>query len=315
MANNFTRNINNATNINNVDKKTNVENDLISTKDKQHYIRRKDDYYCLTDNVKSVNDIKPDEKGNVELEFSEDIKVWAYTEGYRNYENEIEDILIVFKADGDTRDIFDVIRKHKNSLPDVLETLGEFNEDENVTYYYIPVNGVNLWVSQDYFYYLGYRGTNKRSLEEISLKNSISSTLRVLTNNSNDLNFTNESFRNKPISSITHVFDVENETIKDFVIIAKGTVNKNRVWIDFSNSFLYKEEIAQGTNTRLLHKVYPLDFFNTDEQYINSYLDYEMITGGELLYKFRCTEDITKNPENGRIFNCKVVLTVKYLEA
>lgn len=65
MANKFVRSMND------VNRKENElpldltnENDLISTKEKQHHIRRKDDYHCLTDNVKTIKlngkELKPD---------------------------------------------------------------------------------------------------------------------------------------------------------------------------------------------------------------------------------------------------------------
>lgn len=65
MANKFVRSMND------VNQKNGVlpldltnENDLISTKEKQHHIRRKDDYHCLTDNIKSMKlngkELKPD---------------------------------------------------------------------------------------------------------------------------------------------------------------------------------------------------------------------------------------------------------------
>lgn len=56
MANKFTRNITNVTDIEKVPKYTNNENDLLSHQDgKKTYIRRKKDYHCLTDNIKTVD--------------------------------------------------------------------------------------------------------------------------------------------------------------------------------------------------------------------------------------------------------------------
>lgn len=64
MANKFTRNITNVKNILKQSLNTNNQNDLLSD-DKHAYIRNKKEYHCLTDNVKSVNGVKADEKNEV----------------------------------------------------------------------------------------------------------------------------------------------------------------------------------------------------------------------------------------------------------
>lgn len=65
MANKFVRSMNDVNQKNGeIPLNLTNENDLISTKEKQHYIRRKDDYHCLTDNVKTIKlngkELKPD---------------------------------------------------------------------------------------------------------------------------------------------------------------------------------------------------------------------------------------------------------------
>lgn len=64
MANKFTRNITDINDIKKIPLHTNVQNDLLS--DSKHvYVRNIDEYHCLTDNIKIVNNLKPDlENGN-----------------------------------------------------------------------------------------------------------------------------------------------------------------------------------------------------------------------------------------------------------
>lgn len=60
MSDLFTRNIQNVRNIKKQPFKTNDVNDLLEDKAGKHYIRRRKDYHCLTDNIKSINGMKPD---------------------------------------------------------------------------------------------------------------------------------------------------------------------------------------------------------------------------------------------------------------
>lgn len=59
MSDLFTRNIQNIRNINKQPFKTNDVNDLLEDKAGKHYIRRRKDYHCLTDNIKTINGLAP----------------------------------------------------------------------------------------------------------------------------------------------------------------------------------------------------------------------------------------------------------------
>lgn len=64
MANEFVRNTTDLNSTKEIPLTITEENDLVSNDKKQHFIRRKDDYHCLTDNVKSMKlngkELKPD---------------------------------------------------------------------------------------------------------------------------------------------------------------------------------------------------------------------------------------------------------------
>lgn len=63
MAKRFTRNIENVNNIKELPLDLTLQNDLVS--DKQDvYVRNKEGYHCLTDNVKDINGFKPESGSN-----------------------------------------------------------------------------------------------------------------------------------------------------------------------------------------------------------------------------------------------------------
>ena len=83
MSDLFTRNIQNVRNIKKQPFKTNDVNDILEAKDGQHYIRRRKDYHGLTDNVKSINGIKPDISTGANPIFLPIINVKYYMENNR----------------------------------------------------------------------------------------------------------------------------------------------------------------------------------------------------------------------------------------
>lgn len=130
MAKRFTRNIENVNNIKELPLDLTLQNDLVS--DKQDvYVRNKEGYHCLTDNVKDINGFKPESGSNsLSLIYVEDITS--------------KDESIIIKGNGEDNTQVDLsidMEKIENALAPLLQGESNIYYQVNNGYLIVYVNG------------------------------------------------------------------------------------------------------------------------------------------------------------------------------